>query len=54
MRLWNWPKNLGLLLLGIWLVLTGITAFAQISFVDMTPILGVLALVAGVLLLMGR
>ncbi len=46
------PKNLGMLLLAIWLILVGITAFISLgSLGAVTPIL---ALAAGVLLLLGR
>jgi hypothetical protein len=54
MRLWNWPKNLGMLLLGIWLILTGIAAIAPGPFANLGLVLGGLAIAAGVLLLMGR
>jgi hypothetical protein len=47
-------KNLGMLLLGIWLVLTGLIALASFSFPSLSLIMSVLALAAGVLILLGR
>ncbi len=47
----RFTNNLGFLLLGIWLILTGLAAFG----VALPPMVGsVLALVAGILLLLGR
>jgi hypothetical protein len=51
---WSRDKNLGMLLLGIWLIATGLTPFVHIGFVNMGLILGLLAVVAGVLILLGR
>ncbi len=51
---WIGTKNLGLLLLGIWLIATGALAFVRVSFADMGAILSALAIAAGVLLLLGR
>lgn len=45
-------NNLGMLLLAIWLVLTGLTAF--VSFGSLGVLLPLLALAAGILLLLGR
>lgn len=47
-------KNLGMLLLGIWLILTGLVQAGGFSIAGLGTILGVLALVAGVLILVGR
>lgn len=44
--------NLGFLLLGIWLILTGLSAF--LSMGGLGVILALLAIAAGVLILMGR
>jgi len=46
------PKNLGMLLLAIWLVLSGLSAF--ISLGGLGQILNILAIAAGVLILLGR
>ena len=47
-------KNLGTMLLGIWLILTGLTHLVDFHFSGLGTIMAVLALVAGVLLVMGR
>lgn len=51
---WIGTKNLGLLLLGIWLVVTGATALLSITFPHMGLVFAALALAAGVLILLGR
>jgi hypothetical protein len=51
---WLGTKNLGMLLLGIWLVVTGLLQFVHISFANTGPILAVLAIAAGSLILLGR
>jgi hypothetical protein len=45
-------RNIGMLLLAIWLILTGISGMAALALPPM--ILAVLALVAGILILVGR
>ena len=47
-------KNLGMLLLGIWLILTGLIALVGLSFSGLTIIMGLLAIVPGILILIGR
>ena len=47
-------RNLGLLLLGIWLILTGLLTLLRLNLPESGLILAVLAIVAGVLLLLGR
>ncbi len=51
---WIGTKNLGLLLLSIWLIATGATAFVHINFAQPQLILAALAIAAGVLLLLER
>lgn len=46
------PRNLGLLVLAIWLILVGLRAFVDIG--DVGKFLDLLALAAGVLILLGR
>ena len=46
-------KNIGFLLLAIWLILTGLAAFVP-SVAGLGMILSVLALAAGVFILLGR
>jgi hypothetical protein len=45
-------RNMGFLLLGIWLVLTGLSAF--ISLGGLSVILALLAIAAGVFILLNR
>jgi hypothetical protein len=47
-------RNMGMLLLGIWLILTGLLQIASISIPGIGIILALLAIVAGILILMGR
>ena len=51
---WIGTKNIGMLLLGIWLMATGVLAFVHVTFANTHLILSVLALAAGVLILLGR
>jgi hypothetical protein len=52
----KWPgtNNWGMLLLGIWLIATGLLPFVTIAFVNMGVVLAVLAIAAGVLILLNR
>jgi hypothetical protein len=43
-----------MVLLGIWLVLTGLIALLSFSFQGLPVIMAILALAAGVLILLGR
>jgi len=47
-------RNLGTLLLGIWLVLTGLMSLIDLHFSGLGMIMAVLALVAGLLIVLGR
>ena len=47
-------RNLGMLLLGIWLVLTGLIPLLSLSVAGLGTVMAVLALAAGVLILAGR
>ncbi len=47
-------KNLGFLLLAIWLILTGLVGLLGLSLGQLSIILPLLALAAGVLILIGR
>ena len=51
---WLGTRNLGMLLLGIWLVITGLMPFLHIPFANMGLILSVLAIAAGSFILLGR
>lgn len=45
-------RNMGMLLLGIWLILTGLSGFVALGLPP--AVMAVLALIAGVLVLVGR
>lgn len=47
-------KNLGMLLLAIWLIATGLLQVVTIAIPGIGMILAVLAIAAGVLILMGK
>ncbi len=47
-------KNLGMLLLAIWLILSGLIPLVSLSFVGLGTIMAILAIVAGALILVGR
>ena len=47
-------KNLGMMLLGIWLVVNGLVMLLGLGFAGLGVILGILALVAGALILVGK
>ena len=47
-------KNLGMLLLSIWLIISGLITLVGLSFQGLAIIMGVLAIAAGVLILLGR
>ena len=48
------PKSLGMVLLGVWLIVTGLLSVASIPIPAIGTILAVLAIAAGVLILLGR
>jgi len=47
-------KNLGMLLLGIWLILTGLLPLLSISFSGQATLLAILAIAAGAVILLRR
>jgi hypothetical protein len=47
-------KNLGMLLLAAWLVLTGLVPLLSLSFSGLGTSMAVLAIAAGVLIVVGR
>lgn len=47
-------KNLGMLLLAIWLILGGLMPLLNLSFSGAGTVMGVLAIAAGVLIFVGR
>jgi hypothetical protein len=47
-------RNLGMMLLGIWLVLTGLIPLLSLSFSGLGTLMAVLAIAAGIAILIGR
>lgn len=47
-------RNLGMLLLGIWLILSGLIPLIGISFSGMGTLMAILAIAAGVLIAVAR
>lgn len=47
-------RNVGTLLLGVWLVLTGLIQLVHLRFTGLSVLMAVLALVAGLLVVIGR
>jgi hypothetical protein len=48
------PKNLGIILLAIWLVLIGLVGLLNLSFTGLSTLLNLLAIAAGLLILFQR
>jgi len=51
---WMGTGNIGMLLLAIWLIANGVLFFVSIPFAQMAAVMAVLAIAAGVCLLLGR
>ena len=47
-------KSLGVLLLGIWIIVTGLIPLLNLSFSGLGTLMAVLAIAAGALILVGR
>jgi hypothetical protein len=47
-------QNIGMLLLGVWLVLTGLIPLLHLSFSGLGMLMAILALAAGIAILIGR
>jgi hypothetical protein len=47
-------QNLGMLLLGIWLILNGLIALLGLAFQGLPLLMGILALIAGILIVLRR
>jgi uncharacterized membrane protein HdeD (DUF308 family) len=47
-------RNIGFLLLAIWLILEGLIALFSLSFSGLPIIMGILAIAAGIFILIGR
>ncbi len=47
-------RNLGMLLLAAWLILTGLIPLLHLSFSGLGTVMAILAIAAGVLIVVGR
>jgi len=47
-------RNIGMLLLAIWLILTGLIPLLNFSFSGLGTLMAVLAIAAGILIIIGR
>jgi len=47
-------KNIGMLLLAVWLILTGLLPLLNVGFSGLSTVMAVLAIAAGVLIVIGR
>ena len=47
-------KNIGMLLLGLWLIVHGLEPLVGLSFAGLETIMGIVAIAAGVLILIGK
>jgi len=47
-------KNPGMLLLGAWLILSGLIGLVHLSFAGLPMLMGILALAAGVFIITGK
>jgi len=47
-------RNLGMLLLAAWLILTGLIPLLNLSFSGLGTVMAILAIAAGVLIVLGR
>lgn len=47
-------RNIGMLLLAVWLILTGLVPLLNLSFSGLGTVMAVLAIAAGVLIIIGR
>lgn len=47
-------RNIGMIVLAIWLIVTGLRGVINLSFQNDSLVFGILAIVAGVLLIMRR
>jgi hypothetical protein len=47
-------KNLGMLLLGVWLIITGLIPLLNLSFSGLGTLMAIVATAAGALILAGR
>jgi hypothetical protein len=50
----KFTRNIGMLLLSIWLILEGLIALLSLSFSGLSVIMALLAIAAGIFILLGR
>lgn len=50
----KFPKNMGMILLSIWLIVTGLIGILSFSFQGLHVVMAVLAIAAGALIALGR
>jgi hypothetical protein len=50
----NLPHNLGMILLAIWVIAMGLVQAFTLGFTNMNIILGIVAIAAGILVLLGK
>ena len=48
------PKNLGMLLLGIWLIVTGLIPLLDLTFSGLATLMAIAAIATGALILLGK
>ncbi len=51
---WIGTGNIGMMLLGIWLIISGLLPFVDMHLANVGSILSILAIAAGTLILLGR
>jgi hypothetical protein len=54
MREFRLPKNLGMILLGIWLIMTGLIPLLHFNFQGLSVVMAIFAIATGVIILFGR
>ena len=47
-------KNFGILLAGVWFILTGLIPLFKINIANLNPIMAIFAVIIGILLLIGK
>lgn len=47
-------RNVGMLLLGVWLILSGLVPLLHLSFSGLGAVMAILAVAAGILVIVGR
>ena len=50
----RFTKNIGILLLGVWLIITGLLYLVSFTFPGLSLVMALLAIAAGVLIVLGR